>query len=311
MIEFQVTPEAAGRRLARYLRKQLPELPLSAIHRLLRKGGVVVNGAPAHGGLILAHGDKVRVDAVAGDERPPAEPAPCGGPELPVVYEDDRLLVVQKPAGLPVHGGTGQHGDTAVTFLRRHLGPGDGGFRPAWVYRLDRNVSGLLVAGKDLAAQQSLAHQIAEREAEKRYLALVAGRPPAGEGHVDQPLRVSRGGGPRRRALPDPEGLKAITRYRVQGLAAEFSLLRLEPVTGRTHQLRAHMECLGCPIVGDPLYGDPDINRRARREWGLERPFLHCLSMGFKHPSTGRRVEWTAVLPPDLAVVLERLAVQR
>ncbi|MGH9077404.1 MAG: RluA family pseudouridine synthase [Acidimicrobiales bacterium] len=233
------------------------------------------------------------------DAVPPAALAPDDTVSFAVVWSDDDVVVVDKPAGVVVHPGSGHSRGTLVQGL---LGPfpdisamaeGDAAQRPGIVHRLDKGTSGLLVVARTPAARAGLATQLASRQVERRYAALVAGSVESDEGVVDAPLG---------RAPTDPTriavvagGRPARTRYRVMEryrhpLVASLLECRLE--TGRTHQIRVHLAAIGHPVVGDDRYGGPGC--------GLGRPFLHAASLGFDHPVSGERLSFTSALPPDL-----------
>ncbi|HVY62567.1 MAG TPA: RluA family pseudouridine synthase [Planctomycetota bacterium] len=237
-----------------------------------------------------------------------------------IVHEDADVLVFDKPPGLVAHVGTG-HGGGLVDLLHAHLGVApDAAFRPALANRLDRDTSGLVLLAKTALALRRLNATIRAGGLEKGYLALVRGAPEPPEGEVRAALRKDRGpdGLERMTVVPDgaPGALPAATGYRVLrriagGVAAAseagLALVELSPRTGRTHQLRAHLAHLGCPIAGDPRYGDREWNRALEREAGLRRLFLHASRLAFPHPRTGARIAVEAPLAADLAAALDRL----
>jgi 23S rRNA pseudouridine1911/1915/1917 synthase len=242
---------------------------------------------------------------------PPEEP-PAGGPvaedrPLEVRYEDDRLLVVAKPAGLVVHPGPGHLTGTLVNALLGRAGTslsagGGAADRPGIVHRLDKDTSGLLLVAKDDATHLALTRDLAAHRVERRYLALVQGRLPAATGTVDAP--VGRHPRDRKRMAVVDGGRRAVTHWRVLETFPAVELVEATLETGRTHQVRVHLASLRHPLVGDRTYGaDPTLAARL----GVGRPFLHAWRLAFTHPATGQRVELTEPLPDDLQGVLDRL----
>jgi 23S rRNA pseudouridine1911/1915/1917 synthase len=243
----------------------------------------------------------------------PAEPQPEDIP-IAVVYEDARLLVVNKPAGLVVHPGAGTSRGTLVNALLRHVRDlsGVGGvLRPGIVHRLDRGTSGLLVVAKDDETHRALVRQFAGRTVEKEYLALVLGVPARLSGEVDAPIGrdpVHR----QKMSVRAPRGREARTSWRVDERFDGAALLRVRIHTGRTHQIRVHLASIGHPVAGDAVYGGtrtPSSRRAAAREalLSLERPALHAARLSFAHPASGERLACEAPLPRDIEAVLERL----
>ena len=284
-----------GERLDRFLAAHLLHLSRARLQGLVRKGWVTVNGLAGKPALILKRGDQVQVAV------PPLEPVELTAEEIPleVVYQDADLMIVDKPAGLPVHPGAGHPRHTLVNALLAlcdDLSGIGGELRPGIVHRLDKDTSGLMIVAKKDAVHQQLAQQLKERTITKRYLALVVGTPHPPEGVVDAPL--ARDPVHRKRMAVVPQGREAMTRYRVQEVLGEFSLLEVSPVTGRTHQIRVHLASIGHPIAGDGLY-------TRRRVPFVERQFLHACYLGFEHPTTGTPMEFTSGLPADLQQALE------
>jgi 23S rRNA pseudouridine1911/1915/1917 synthase len=296
--------EAAGRRLDEVL-AALAGTSRAQAARWATHGLVTVDGRPRPKAHRLRGGERLTWTP------PPAPPA--GGPlaedrPLAVRYEDDRLLVVAKPAGLVVHPGPGHPTGTLVNALlgraRTSLSAGGGAAdRPGIVHRLDKDTSGLLLVAKDDATHLALTRELAARRVERRYLALVQGRLPAGTGTVDAPV----GRHPRdrkRMAVVPAGGRRAVTHWRVLETFPAVQLVEATLETGRTHQVRVHLASLRHPLVGDRTYGaDPTLAARL----GVARPFLHAWRLAFTHPATGRRVELTEPPPPDLQQVLDRL----
>lgn len=299
--------EGSGERLDVFVARRRPGLSRSLVQRLIREGRVTVDGRPGRAGQRLERGDRVLV------RLPPSEPeAPRPEPiPLSIVYEDDDLLVVDKPPGLTVHPAAGlpagqagvRQGTLAAALLAYRPELEDVGERerPGIVHRLDRDTSGLLVVAKNEAARAALARQWKEREVEKGYTALVHGRLEPPEGIIDAPI----GRDPRRRQRMAvlEGGREARTAYRLRRYLAagqdSYSLVEVTPSTGRTHQIRVHFAALGHPLVGDRVYGRPSPL--------LERQFLHARRLAFRHPVDGRPLEFESPLPEDLSAALATL----
>lgn len=224
-------------------------------------------------------------------------PAPV---EPPVVFEDDCLLVVDKPAGLVVHPARGHQEGTLVQLLADRVGGGDQPERPGVVHRLDKNTSGLLVLAKTDAAHRALAKAIADRAVTREYLALVEGRPSAQSGAIDAP--IGRGRGDRTKISIDTDRPReARTHFKTEQTFPTTTLLRVTLETGRTHQIRAHFKAIGHPVVGDPEYGTAGM-------CGLDRQFLHATRLVFIHPLSGESLEFESPLPAELVSALGQLA---
>jgi 23S rRNA pseudouridine1911/1915/1917 synthase len=295
--------EAAGRRLDEVV-AELAGTSRARAARWAGDGLVQVDGRPRPKSHRLHGGERLTW-------APPPDP-PAGGPvaedrPLAVRYEDDRLLVVAKPAGLVVHPGPGHATGTLVNALlgRRGTGLSAGGGaadRPGIVHRLDKDTSGLLLVAKDDATHAALARDLAAHRVERRYLALVQGRLPADTGTVDAP--IARHPRDRRRMAVVDGGRPAVTHWKVLETFPAVQLAEVTLETGRTHQVRVHLASLRHPLAGDRVYGaDPTLAARL----GLTRPFLHAWRLAFTHPADGRRVELTEPLPDDLQAVLDRL----
>jgi len=290
-----------GERLDAFLaRRWEQKLSRSFAHRLIAEGLVTVNGAPSKPSHRLRHGDDVVVLL------PPPEVTALEAEAIPlrVVYQDEDVIVVDKPAGLTVHPAAGHPRGTLVNALLTicpELANIKGTLRPGIVHRLDKDTSGLLVVAKNEAAQASLAQQIKDREVHKLYLALVRGRVEPPQGVIDAP--IGRHPRRRKRMAVVEDGREAQTRYRVRELLDDdgvaYSLVEAEPLTGRTHQIRVHFASIGRPVVGDRLYGkaSPLVGRQ----------FLHAWRLGFRLPTSGRYQEFESPLPGDLAGALEAL----
>jgi 23S rRNA pseudouridine1911/1915/1917 synthase len=295
--------EAAGRRLDEVV-AGLAGTSRAQAARWATDGLVEVDGRPRPKSHRLSGGERL---AWAPPETPPPGRPVAEDRPLAVRYEDDRLLVVAKPAGLVVHPGPGHPTGTLVNALlgrpETSLSAGGGATdRPGIVHRLDKDTSGLLLVAKDDATHQALARDLAAHRVERRYLALVQGRLPGETGTVDAP--VGRHPRDRRRMAVVAGGRPAVTHWRVLETFPAVQLAEATLETGRTHQVRVHLASLRHPLVGDRAYGaDPTLAARL----GVPRPFLHAWRLAFTHPADGHRVELTEPLPPDLQAPLDRL----
>jgi 23S rRNA pseudouridine1911/1915/1917 synthase len=301
-IRFSVAAESTER-LDRFLADQL-QLSRTQAARLVAAKAVTVNDAVARASRLLARRDAVIVRIP--DDEPPRtlRPTPL---DLVVVYEDEHLAIIDKPAGLVVHPAPGHASGTLVNALLgrgEDLAPGGiaGVQRPGIVHRLDRDTSGLLMVARSDLAQASLQAQLKARRIKKTYLALVAGSVAAGAGRIEAP--IGRDPGRRTRMAVVPDGRQATTGYRVRERFAGWTLLELDLVTGRTHQIRVHLEAIGHPVAGDPIYGTGTSRRGPD---GLERLFLHAWRLELTSPSSGRLLRAEAPLPPELEDVLAGL----
>ena len=214
-----------------------------------------------------------------------------------IVHEDDHLAVIEKPAGLVVHGAPGHREETLVDVLGDLLGGGDDAERPGIVHRLDKDTSGLMIVARTDEAHRALSLAIKERRVEREYLALIQGVPRSRSGTIDAPLgRDFRA--PERRAVGGRGSRDARTHFEVEERVGPLTLVRVRLETGRTHQIRAHFAAIGHPLVADSRYG-------GKRAHGLGRQFLHSAKLGFEHPRTGERLSFESALPADLAAALE------
>jgi 23S rRNA pseudouridine1911/1915/1917 synthase len=301
VVHLQV--DEAGQRLDRYLVRALHTLSRSQVQRLIRQGRVALEGERAKPSALVEPGMQVVV-------RIPPEPSGDILPQsipLDVVYEDEDLLVVNKPAGMIVHPAPGHSAGTLVNaLLARYpdLAVGEAG-RPGIVHRLDRDTSGLIVVAKTGATLKHLRKQFENRIVHKIYLALVHDRPPTTEGIIEAPL--GRDPRQRQRMAVVAGGRAACTHYRLLENLGDYSLLEIHPKTGRTHQIRVHLAWMGMPVAGDPVYGSQRLVRRARQDLGLDRQFLHAWRLSFERPAGKGRVELEAALPIDLQQVLRVL----
>jgi 23S rRNA pseudouridine1911/1915/1917 synthase len=283
-----VPAEAAGERLDRFLATHLGSR--SAAERAV-EAGALVDGIARVKSFRLEGGEEVEVPAVA----PPAAVAPP--PEPDIAWQDEHLLVVDKPAGLVVHPGHGHAQGTLVHALAGKIAGGDPE-RPGIVHRLDRDTSGLMVAALSEAAHERLQELVRERALERTYLALVRGRPRSRTGRIEAQIGRDRGD-PTRISMDTDSPRDAITHFEVERLWPEHALLRVKLETGRMHQIRVHLAAIDLPVVGDQTYGVPGLD--------LSRQFLHAAELSFPHPFTGERIETRSELPPDLAAALDRL----
>ena len=310
--QAEVSTEEAGVRLDKYLARALPQVPLGHVFRLIRKGEVRVNGKRAQGSLRLQPGDLVRIPPVRAQAAPPAPdgaPAPRRVParlieevRASVLYRDDVLLAVNKPAGLAVHGGSGV--SFGVIEALRAAYPGD---ELELVHRLDRDTSGCLLVARKASALRTLHALLREHAFDKRYLALVVGKWDLGKKRIDMPLRTDLRVGGERTVKAHASGKSAISDFRpVQFFGNRASLLEVSIKTGRTHQIRVHAAHAGHPVAGDEKYGDAAANA-ALEALGLSRMFLHASSVSFEWPRGGT-MSLNAPLPPELAAVIDRLA---
>jgi 23S rRNA pseudouridine1911/1915/1917 synthase len=297
-----VPARLAGQRLDAALTVLEPALSRSQARRLIESGAVAVDGAPARPARRLRGGE-----VVAGAVPPPLpsalEPEPIA---LDLVYQDEHLAVIDKPAGLVVHPAPGHARGTLVHALLHHCPQlsGVGGVaRPGIVHRLDKGTSGLLVVAKTDPAHRRLSAQFKEHSIEREYLALVRGAPRAAQGTVS--AAIGRHPTDRKRfSTRAPRGRSAVTHWSVEERLRGWTLLRVRLETGRTHQIRVHLASIGLPVAGDPVYGR---SGRSERPPGLERPALHAALLGFEHPASGARLRFRSALPPDLAAVLRAL----
>jgi 23S rRNA pseudouridine1911/1915/1917 synthase len=301
----QIGPEHAGTRLDIYLASQFEGWSRARLQRLIENEDVLVNGKVAKPSYKLREHDEVEVDLIA----PPADVFTPENIPLEIVYEDETLVVVNKPAGFVVHPAAGTPSGTLANALAYHFQQLPGReVRPGIVHRLDRDTSGLLVVAKTETALENLSDQFRDRTVFKSYVALVHGRMAADSGKIDQPLARDRSN--RTRMAVVRGGRNALTLYRVRQRFERFTLLDVELKTGRTHQIRVHLAWLKHPVVADETYGggrdntiqDPQLRARVRN---LKHHFLHAEKLGFKHPATNEFVKFESPLPAELSDFLE------
>src|ERR1041384_4737513 len=309
IVTFQVAAEDAGVRIDSYLATRIAGWSRARLQRLIETEDVLVNGKPAKPSYKLREHDELEIELVAPSTTSfVPEPIP-----IDIVYEDETLVVVNKPAGLVVHPAAGIHSGTLANALAYHFQqlPGSSAsVRPGIVHRLDRNTSGLLVVAKTEAALEHLSDQFRDRTVFKSYAALVHGRVSADSGRIDQPL--ARDPTNRTRMAVVRGGRSALSLYRVRQRFDRFTLLDVELKTGRTHQIRVHLAWLKHPVVGDETYGagrDNTIQDAKLRAVvrNLGRHFLHAEKLAFTHPETGTRVEFSSPLPPELDGLLTEI----
>ena len=295
-IERLVEAESAGERLDILLAEMLGSR--SRAQRMIVEGRVLVDGATVRKNHRVAGGERVAID-----EGPPAAEAPdADAPvaDFGVAYEDEHLIVVDKPAGVVVHPARGHREGTLAQALTGRAAGGEDPWRAGIVHRLDRNTSGLLVVAKNDTVHRGLKEAMARREIRREYLALVEGRPPSRSGTIEAPIGRDR----RVRVLmsTDTDTPKdAITHFEIERALPSSTLLRVRLQTGRTHQIRVHLQAIGHPVCGDREYGHADIH-------GLERQFLHAARLSFTHPITADHVDLVSPLPADLVAALQQAA---
>jgi 23S rRNA pseudouridine1911/1915/1917 synthase len=308
--QFTVASEDAGTRLDRFLAAQLSDLSRSRIQSFIDEGRVRVNGVAPKPSYRVQPGESIAI------EIPPASPAGVEAEPiaLDVIYEDDDIAVINKPANMIVHPGAGKDAGTLVAALLHRFG-GEGGLssvggplRPGIVHRLDKGTSGAMVIARTDAAHKKLVEEFRDREVQKTYIALLHGRAKGESGRIEMPIardlhRRTRMTTRRR------EGRPARTDWRLRFRLDGFTLVEADLHTGRTHQIRAHFSALGTPVVGDTVYGAPLQERVGGKLLApLGRNFLHAGRIAFAHPRTGERVEFRAPLPEHLRSYFRELA---
>jgi len=308
---LEATETDAGTRLDAFLAARINGWSRARLQRLIEAGDVLVNGQLVKASYKVSPGDQVEVELI---------PAPAGNftPEnipIDVVFEDDHVIVINKPAGLVVHPAAGIHSGTLANALAYHFQQlsNAGSMRPGLVHRLDKDTSGLLVVAKTETDHENLADQFRAREVFKSYVALVYGALKQSSGRIEQPL--ARDPRNRTRMAVVAGGRGALSLYKVRRSYNSFTLLDVELKTGRTHQIRVHLSWLKHPIVGDELYGGGrdnnvrDVQLRAQIR-KLKRQFLHAEELGFRHPHSGEEMRFVAPLPAELTDLLEKLEKQ-
>ncbi len=298
---WKINEEQAGQRLDRYLATILKNVSRTTIQQMITEGVVLVNGRASKPGYALRAGDEVQLLQIV--TRPytgTASPQPL---PLDVIYEDSDLLVVNKAAGMVVHPAPGHSDDTLVNALLAYYPDLQGveGLRPGIVHRLDKDTSGILVIAKNAVTQAALIEQMKQHKVVKRYLALVEGVVSLDQGSIDAPI----GRDPRHRqqmAITTVASREARTQFRVLERFQRHTLLLLQLETGRTHQIRVHLQAIGHPVVGDPVYGASKVHGKIT----LKRQFLHACQITFTHPRTGEVINVESPLPAELDAVLQQ-----
>ncbi len=293
---YSFVADKTGTRLDKRVVEKYPELSRNYVQKLIGDGYITVNNQAAKSGLKLSTGDMVSIII------PPTPPTPLSPETIPVsiLYEDDDVLVVDKPAGLITHPSPGHTSHTLVNAILSHfphLADISDSLRPGIVHRLDKDTSGVMLVAKNGAAQMNLINQFKARSVVKTYLALVKGRLTPEDGIIEAAI----GRNPRHRqrmaVVAESRGREARTQYHVVNYLGDYALLEVRPETGRTHQIRVHLAAIGYPVVGDKVYGEKSPY--------LSRQFLHASRLGFKLPSSGEYVEFESKLPPDLEKALK------
>ncbi len=294
---YSFVVDKPGVRLDKYVGERCPELSRTYAQKLIGGGYITVNDRVAKAGVKLNIGDKVNIII------PPTPLSPLSPEDIPlnIIYEDDDLLVIDKPAGLAIHPAPGHPSHTLVNAILSYLpslpDTGDS-LRPGIVHRLDKDTSGLMLVAKSSMAQVNLINQFKARSVVKAYLALVKGHLTPENGIIEAP--IGRDPRNRKRMAVVAEGREARTEYYVIKYIGDYTLLEVRPETGRTHQIRVHLSAIGYPVVGDKVYGVKSAY--------LSRQFLHACRLGFKLPSTGEYVEFNSELPPELVEALKNIA---
>jgi 23S rRNA pseudouridine1911/1915/1917 synthase len=310
-IEVRLEPAHRGWRLDRALAAAVPTLSRERLKTLIR-GGAVESG----GSLFRDPATKVKGDEgfrVIIPEPTPAHNEPQDIP-LNIIFEDDHLLVVDKPAGLVVHPAAGNLDGTLVNALLHHCAgklSGIGGVaRPGIVHRIDKDTSGLLVVAKTDVAHEGLAKQFAAHSIDRRYLAIVSGLPKAASGTVDAPLARSAANRKKMAVVEVNRGKRAVTRWKRLQILDDAALVECRLETGRTHQVRVHMASIGHPLLGDPVYGrSGKTHGKLLKELGFHRQALHATELGFTHPITKSRLSFSSAMPPDMQELMRALGV--
>ena len=291
---YNFVADKPGIRLDKYVGEKCPELSRTHAQRLIAEGYITVNNRVTKAGLKLSAGD--RVDIVI----PPTPPSPLLPEAIPlkILYEDDDLLVIDKPPGLTVHPAPGHPSHTLINAVLSHfphLADISDSLRPGVVHRLDKDTSGVMLVAKNSVAQINLAEQFRAHSVVKAYLVLVKGHLTPENGIIEAP--IGRDPRNRKRMAVVTRGREARTEYQVVRYIDDFTLLEVRPETGRTHQIRVHLSAIGYPVVGDAMYGVKSAV--------LSRQFIHASRLGFKSPSTDEYVEFTSELPADLEQALK------
>src|SRR3954447_4407726 len=310
-IDVRLSPAHAGWRLDRALADAVPTLSRERLKALIRSGAVDAEGKALRDPATKVRGEEALRVAVPNPV--PAHNEPQDIP-LTIIFEDEHLLVVDKPAGLVVHPAAGNFDGTLVNALLHHCGgalSGIGGVaRPGIVHRIDKDTSGLLVVAKTDVAHEGLARQFAAHSIGRRYLAIVNGVPKTSEGSVDAPLARSATNRKKIAIVEGKRGKRAVTHWTRLNLLDDAALIECRLETGRTHQVRVHMASIGHPLVGDPVYGrSGKTHGKILKELHFHRQALHATELGFTHPVTKHRLSFSSPMPPDMQELFNALGV--
>jgi len=310
-IDVRLEPAHAGWRLDRALAAAVPTISRERLKALIRSGAVEARGTPVRDPAIKVKGDENLRVAV-----PTPKPAHNEPQDIPltILFEDEHLLVVDKPAGLVVHPAAGNFDGTLVNALLHHCAgklSGIGGVaRPGIVHRIDKDTSGLLVVAKTDVAHEGLAKQFAAHSIDRRYLAIVNGTPKATAGTVDAPLARSAANRKKIAIVEGVRGKRAVTHWKRLEMLRGAALVECRLETGRTHQVRVHMASIGHPLVGDPVYGrSGKAHGKLLKDIGFHRQALHAAELGFTHPVTKRKLSFSSPMPPDMQELKRGLGV--
>src|SRR5690349_5880894 len=310
-IDVRLEPAHAGWRLDRALAAAVPTLSRERLKALIRSGAVEAEGKALRDPAIKVRGEeKVRI---AVPEARQAHNEPQDIP-LSIIFEDEHLLVVDKPAGMVVHPAAGNFDGTLVNALLHHCAgrlSGIGGVaRPGIVHRIDKDTSGLLVVAKTDVAHEGVAAQFARHSIDRRYLAITGGRPSPASGTVDAPLARSAANRKKIAVVEGNRGKTAVTHYRIVRPLKDAALVECRLETGRTHQVRVHMASIGHPLLGDPVYGRArPAHREILKELDFHRQALHAAALGFVHPVSKQNLSFESALPSDIQELLSALTV--
>lgn len=301
-----IEEDAAKQRIDQFLASRIPDTSRGKIQRMIGEGLFVVNGSVVAKDYVLRKGDKIHANALAHEAKAEKRKVKYQPIDIPVLYEDNAILVISKPDGVLVHPTPTSDEWTLVDFIRTHCpgieGVGEDPSRPGIVHRLDRDVSGVMVIAKTPEAYASLKDQFMNRTLTKEYRAIVFGKFPQGAGTITFKITHSKTRGGKMAAKPEhEEGREAWTEYEVLKEFKRYSLLRVIIQTGRTHQIRAHLGAVDHPVVGDTVYGA----KRTRLAKGIKRVYLHAFQLEITHPSTGERQSFQAPLPQEFSAFIE------
>ena len=313
LLEIPISPNDAGQRAERFLRRYLPHVGMSRLQSLFRRKEIKIAKKPIERGYMLQPGETLQVYGIKPEEseRPVEKQAWPAGDPIPAVFEDDELMVVNKPAGVASHPGTGiAPGASLIERVHAQLGETEEWsgelFSPSLVHRLDKETSGLLLVAKTGQRLRSLVADLREGKIRKRYLALVVGHPNPPAATIDAPLaRDDNPSGAKSRVADEEEGSAALTRYKTVRKVGDYALLQVIIETGRMHQIRAHLAHIGHPIVGDTRYDKPGAARQHLKDLGLKRLFLHAEELSWEE--NGKTRSFQAALPDDLRAALNML----